>query len=284
MWYLMKKIQTRQITQKVSQALKGANLYLPPEIKNLFLKKFREARSVKEKNLWQLLIKNFGLAQKNSLPLCQDTGLVIAFVELGNKVLVEGGTVTQAINAGVKEAYQKNYFRKSVVNDPIIRKNTGTNGPASVYLETAPGAKIKISLLIKGAGAENQSVIKMFSPSASLDEIKKFVLDTVKLGGPFACPPLFIGLGLGGTFESVGLLAKKALLRKIGTQNKNSKLAALEKEILSTSNRLKIGLFGLKIGPTALAVHIETAPSHIASLPVAVNLQCHALRKATIVL
>lgn len=280
----MKRINSRIITQKVAQALAGANLNLPPEIKKFFQKKSRGSKNKKEKTLWQLLLKNAEIAAREKLPLCQDTGTVIAFVKLGSQVIIENGTLEKDINDGVKTAYQKNYFRKSVVNHPFKRKNTGTNTPATIHIESVPGHKIEISLLIKGAGAENQSVVKMWPPGAEISEIKKFILETVKNGGPFACPPLIIGIGLGGTIDTVGILAKKALLKNLGKPNPDTQIARLEKELLAEINKLNIGLFGLKIGPTVLGVQIETAPCHLASLPVAVNFQCHAVRKIQIVI
>jgi fumarate hydratase subunit alpha len=271
------------ITAKVAEALGRVNHALPEDVRKIFQANLKRARG-REKKLWRLLMDNERLAQKEKLPLCQDTGLVIAFVRLGQKVLVEGGTLEEAIDAGVSQSYRKNYFRKSMVAHPLKRKNTRDNAPAAVHLETAPGNEVEITLLIKGAGAENQSRLLMLSPSAGLPGIKKFVLDTVKTGGPSACPPLVVGVGLGGTFDTVGRLAKKALLRKVGQPSADKEISRLEKELLADINRLKIGLFDLKCGPTALAVHLETAPCHMASLPVAVNLQCHAIREIRIVI
>jgi fumarate hydratase subunit alpha len=277
----MKTIKNSQITKKTTAALTKANLYLPAEIKKIFRNNFRQASNKKEKKYWRLLLDNAAWAVREKIPLCQDTGTVITFVKMGKEVFVDGD-LYEAINEGIRQAYQKNYFRKSVVGHPLERKNTGDNAPATIHTESAPGNHLTITFLVKGAGAENQSQLLMLPPAAGIKGIKKFVIETVKKGGPSACPPLIVGVGIGGTFETVGILAKKALLRKIGSKNKNSKTAQLEKELLKEINRLGIGLFGLKKGPTALAVHCETSPCHLASLPVAVNLQCHAIREIKI--
>jgi len=229
------------------------------------------------------LLENAAIARQESLALCQDTGVAVVFVELGERVHITGGSLVEAINQGVRQGYAAGYLRMSLC-DPLTRKNTGDNTPAVVHIELVPGDALKITLAPKGGGSENMSRIAMLTPSQGWQGIQDFVLETVKAAGANPCPPIVVGLGLGGTFEKAALLAKKALLRPLGSENPDAQLAHLEQELLAAINRLGIGPQGLGGDTTCLAVHILKHPCHIASLPVAVNLNCHAHRHKEIVL
>jgi len=236
------------------------------------------------KEILEEILENDRMAEEEKLPLCQDTGFTTIFVEMGQEVRVTEGDFYQAINKGVGNGYRKGYLRKSVVKDPLRRKNTGDNTPPWVHIDIVPGDRLKISVMPKGAGSENMSTVKMLSPAEGVQGVKKFVLDWVKERGANACPPLVVGVGIGGTFEGVAKLAKKALLRSIGSKNPEPFYAEMEEELLKEINNLGLGPQGLGGSSTALAVHIEAYPCHIASLPLAINLQCHAVRHATIIL
>jgi len=224
------------------------------------------------------------MAEEEKLPMCQDTGFTVVFVEMGQQVRITGGDFYEAINRGVGNGYRKGYLRKSVVGDPLQRKNTGDNSPPWMHIDIVPGDRLKISVMPKGAGSENMSTVKMLSPAEGVQGVKKFVLDWIREKGANACPPLVVGVGIGGTFEGVAKLAKKALLRPIGSKNPVPFYAEMEEELLKEINNLGLGPQGLGGSTTALAVHIETYPCHIASLPLAINLQCHATRHGTVVL
>lgn len=236
------------------------------------------------KEILKLLLNNAAIAEKEQIPMCQDTGYTVVFVDLGQDVHVVGNDLTQAINEGVRQGYQSGYLRKSIVGHPLRRKNTGDNTPCVIHINIVPGNNIKITVAPKGGGSENMSALKMLKPAEGVPGIKKFVIETVKNAGPNACPPLVVGVGLGGTMEKAALLAKEALLRDIGTPNPDQELMALETELLRQINRLGIGPQGLGGTTTALAVHIKAYACHIASLPVAVNLNCHAARHKSITL
>lgn len=212
------------------------------------------------------------------MPLCQDTGMACIFIEIGQDVHIIGGLMEDAINEGVAEGYKEGYLRKSVVSDPIERINTGDNIPAVIYYNIVKGDKVKITVAPKGFGSENMSKIAMLKPADGLEGIKKFILDTVKEAGPNPCPPVIVGVGIGGTFDKCAYLSKKALLRPIDLRNRNNFYKDLEKELLEEINRLGIGPQGFGGKTTALAVNIETFPTHIAGLPVAVNISCHVTR------
>jgi len=215
--------------------------------------------------------------------MCQDTGLAVVFVEIGERVRVTGGSLAAAIKDGVREGYERGYLRKSVVMSPLDRRNTGDNTPPIVHTEIVPGDSLKMSLAAKGAGSENMSRLRMMVPAEGMEGVKRLVVETVENAGASACPPLVIGVGLGGNFEQCALIAKKALLRPLGEANPNAREAEMEAELLDLVNATGIGPMGLGGRVTALAVNVETRPCHIASLPVAVNLQCHAARHATYV-
>lgn len=224
------------------------------------------------------LLENAGIASTEKVPVCQDTGYAVVFLEIGQDVHFIGGYIYDAVNEGVRIGYREGYLRKSIVGDPLKRENTGDNTPAVIHTKIVHGDKVKITVAPKGGGSENMSALKMLKPADGIAGLKKFVLDTVKSAGPNPCPPLVIGIGIGGTMEKAALLAKEALLRPVGQRHAKNDIANLEAELMAAVNDLGIGPQGLGGRITSLAVHIETYPAHIASLPVAVNLNCHAAR------
>lgn len=279
----MRVIEAKTITDIVKQMCIKAAHNLPADIL-LAIKKTQKQEKGLAKQITTLMLENAKIAKKELYPLCQDTGTTVLFVEIGNEIFVKGN-LTKAINEGVKKGYTEGYLRKSIVKDPLFkRKNTQDNTPAVIHYSFKNGNKIKISLLLKGAGSENKSVLKMFAPSATLKDIKDFVLDSVKNAGASACPPFVIGIGIGGNFENCAELSKKALLRKIGSANKNKDYNSLEKDLLKEINKTKIGPQGLGGNISALGIFIEEAPCHTASLPVAINISCHSSRHITEVL
>lgn len=276
----MRNISEKQISEAVEKLVIDCNYYLPHDVVTAVKEAAGAEKSTLAKNALYKIVENHKIAKKGEFPLCQDTGIAVLFVELGNEVKVEG-SLYDAINKGVEAGYKKGYLRKSTA-DPLTRRNLGTNTPAIIHLELVSGPTIKISAMTKGAGAENKSVVKMLIPSDGEEGIKKLVVDTVKNAGASACPPFIIGVGIGGNLETAPLLAKRALLRELSDNNKDKNAARLEKELLKLLNGLKIGALGLGGGTTALAVKVETHPCHIASLPVSVNIQCHSSRHKTI--
>jgi fumarate hydratase subunit alpha len=230
-----------------------------------------------------LLKENARIARGEKLPICQDTGIAVFFVDMGQDLRIKNGFLADAINEGVRKGYKEGYLRKSVV-DPLTRRNTGDNTPAVIYTEVVPGDGLRISFMPKGAGSENMSSVRMLRPTEGLEGIRAFVLECVRNAGANPCPPIVVGVGIGGTFEKAAVMAKRSLLRPIGGPNPKLELAALEEELLKAVNRTGIGPEGLGGKVTALAVHVETFPCHIASLPVAVNINCHAARHKTITL
>lgn len=279
----MKIIEAKNITNTVKEMCIKAAHNLPADIL-LAIKKSKTKQKGLAKHLTELMLENAKIAKTELYPLCQDTGTAVLFVEIGSEVCIKGN-ITKAINAGVKQGYIEGYLRKSIVKDPLFkRKNTNDNTPAIIHYSFSEGNKLKISLLLKGAGSENKSVLKMFAPSASVQDIKDFILSAVKNAGASACPPFVIGIGIGGNFEQSAKLAKKALLRKINNFNKNKLYADLERDLLKEINKTKIGPQGLGGNVSALGVFIEQEPCHTASLPVAVNISCHVSRHITEVL
>lgn len=247
------------------------------------LEKAREnEKSEVGKSVLTQIIENDKLAAKEEVPLCQDTGMAILFVEYGDKVVIEDGSFEDAVNEGVRQAYKDGYLRKSVVNDPVFdRLNTKDNTPAIIHTRIVKGDKIKITAGGKGFGSENMSAIKMLTPSYGIEGVKKFILDTVRTAGPNPCPPIVVGVGIGGTFERCAQLAKKATFRAIDTHNEDERYAKLEDELLESINKMGFGPAGLGGTTTAIGVNIETSPTHIAGMPVAVNICCHAARHAS---
>jgi fumarate hydratase subunit alpha len=272
----MKTVQASEITRVVKKLAIDAARDLEPDILNRLLAARDSEQSSLAKNALDILVTNADIASRDQIPICQDTGIAVVFVTIGQDVVVEGD-LEQAIQEGVKAGYEDGYLRKSVC-DPVTRKNTGTNVPAVVHFEIVPGDKLKIAFLPKGCGSENMSGLKMLPPSAGLPGMIDYVVQSVKDAGANPCPPVVVGVGLGGTFEKAALMAKKTLLRPLGDRNPNARVAELEEEILQRINDEGQGVMGWGGSNTALAVHIDTYPTHIASLPVAVNIQCHAHR------
>ncbi len=227
------------------------------------------------------IIENFEIADRENVPICQDTGMACVFLEIGQDVHFVGGDLSEAVNEGVRRGYDKGYLRKSVVKDPVRRGNTGDNTPAMLYTEIVPGDQVKVTLGPKGFGSENMSAIRMFKPSAGLQGIKDFILETVETAGPNPCPPMVVGVGIGGTFDKAALLAKKALMRPIDSENPDPFYAELEKEMLEKINELGIGPQGFGGKTTAIGLNIETLPTHIAGMPCAININCHVTRHKT---
>jgi len=277
--YRMREIKANQITDKIKELFLKANFCINPDLMQRLEKALKEESSTIGKYVLQMIIENNKIASREEMPICQDTGLAVVFVDVGQEVHLVGGDFAKAVNRGVKEAYKEGYLRKSVVDDPVFeRKNTKTNTPAIIYTDIVPGDKIKFMIMAKGFGSENMSAIAMLKPADGEKGIVDFVVETVKKAGPNPCPPTIIGVGIGGTIGKAMVIAKKAIIRKIGQSNKNSKYATLEKEILTKINNLGIGPAGLGGNITSLAVHIDYLPTHIAGIPVAVNVCCHADR------
>ena len=279
--YRMREIKANQIKDKVKELFLKANFYINPDLTQRLGKALEEENSLIGKHVLQMIVENNQIASREEVPICQDTGLAVVFVEVGQEVYLTDGNFTEAINQGVKEAYQEGYLRKSVVDDPVFeRKNTKTNTPAIIYTDIISGDKIKLLVMPKGFGSENMSAIAMLKPADGEKGIVDFVVETVKKAGPNPCPPTIIGVGIGGTIDKAMVIAKKVIARKIGEHNQNEKYAVLEEEILTKINNLGIGPAGLGGNVTSLAVHIDYLPTHIAGLPVAVNVCCHAARHA----
>lgn len=274
----MQKIYTKQISEVVKRLCIEANYYLGEDVIEALKKAERIEESPTGKEIIRQIIENSRIAKQEKMPLCQDTGFVVVFLELGQEVSITGGDLYQAINEGVRQGYKEGYLRPSIVKDPLRRKNTGDNTPAVIHTEIVPGERLKIVVAPKGCGSENMSEIKMLAPGEGVKAVEDFVIDRVSRSGGNPCPPVIVGVGIGGTFEKCAQLAKKALLRTIGLRNPDSFYADLEKRLLEKINNLGIGPMGLGGRITALDVFIETYPCHIAALPVAVNIQCHAAR------
>ena len=277
----MCQISTSQIKDKVKKLFLKANFHIDQDLMQLLEEAQKEETSPIGKSVLNMIIKNNQIASSEEIAICQDTGLAVLFIELGQEVQVTDGDFTKAINQGVKEAYQEGYLRKSVVDDPVFaRKNTKTNTPAIIYTDIVPGDKIKFMVMPKGFGSENMSTIAMLKPADGPEGIVSFIVETVKKAGPNPCPPTIIGVGIGGTADKAMVIAKKVIARKIGKHNQNEKYAAMEKEALEKINNLGIGPAGLGGNTTCLAVNIDHIPTHIAGMPVAVNVCCHAARHA----
>lgn len=272
----MRHISTQEITSKVKELCIKAACELGMDVV-FALKEFKEREeSPLGKEALDQILENAQIALREDAPMCQDTGIAVFFVEMGRDAIIDGG-LEDAINEGVRQGYKEGYLRKSVCH-PLTRKNTGDNTPAIIHTRIVEGNRLKITIAPKGAGSENMSRLAMLKPSQGLQGIKDFIINTVKEAGGNPCPPIILGIGIGGNFEKSALLAKEALLRNIGTPNPDRELDVIEKELLEKINNLGIGPMGFGGRTTALAVHIKTAPCHIASLPVAVNIQCHAAR------
>jgi len=277
----MRKIDAREITNKVKSLFLEANFHIGKDVLEALEQAIEQEKSKVGQDALKMIIENNRLASSEELAICQDTGLAVLFVEVGQEVCIINGDFTEAINEGVKVAYQEGYLRKSVVDDPVFdRKNTKTNTPAFIYTDIIPGEKIKITVMPKGFGSENMSALAMLTAAHGAKGIIDFIVDTVRKAGPNPCPPTIIGVGIGGTADKAMVIAKKAIARPIGKHNANPKYAQMEQEALARINQLGIGPAGLGGNITALAVHIDYLPTHIAGMPVAVNVCCHAARHA----
>ncbi|MBT8406944.1 MAG: fumarate hydratase [Deltaproteobacteria bacterium] len=279
----MREIHTSQITTAVRNLCIDANTHLGEDVLEAFAKAMDQEVSPTGKDILEKLVENAGIAKTEEIPICQDTGFAVVFVEIGQEVHLVGGDLKEAINEGVRQGYQEGYLRKSVCH-PFTRKNTGDNTPAVIHFDIVPGDGVKLILAPKGGGSENMSRVTMLTPAVGIQGVKDFVVQRIKESGANPCPPTIVGVGIGGTFETAALLAKKALLRPLGSENSDPKLSALEQELYAEINALGIGPQGLGGRITSLAVHVNMMESHIASLPVAVNIQCHAARHKEMVL
>ena len=274
----MRTIHTEEIISNIRQMCIEANHMLTPDMQKALECAVTDEKSpIGQKVLGQLQ-DNLQIAQEDTIPICQDTGMAVVFLEIGQDVHFEGGSLTDAINEGVRQGYVDGYLRKSVVKDPLIRENTKDNTPAVIHYDLVPGDKVKITVAPKGFGSENMSRIFMLKPADGIEGVKNAILTAVKDAGPNACPPMVVGVGIGGTFEKCALLAKKALTRPVDERSSIPYVKELEEEMLATINRLGIGPGGLGGSTTALAVNIDTYLTHIAGLPVAVNICCHVNR------
>ena len=273
----MEVILASRITKVVADLCVQANLFLRKDVLAAIQKAYRLEKNLRAKRILAAVIENARIAKIEKLAICQDTGMPIVFLGVGQDVRISG-SLKDAVNRGVELGYKNASLRNSIIREPLARGKTGFS-PAVIHTDIVKGNKIKITVLPKGFGCENKSQVKMFNPTAKLEEIKKFIVDAVKVAGPDACPPYVVGVGIGGTVDYACLLAKKALLRKLGVRQ-----SALERELLKEINRLNIGPMGLGGKATCFGVHIETFPTHIAGLPVAVNISCHALRSATVII
>lgn len=277
----MRTVEAMLVAEVVARLCEEANFVLEENIHSAFQRGFEEEISPYGKEVFAQLLSNAAIAAENRLPICQDTGIVVVFIDLGQDVHVTGGSLYGAITEGVRDAYQRGYLRKSVVNDPIERTNTKDNTPPVIHCRIVDGDRIKISLMPKSAGSENMSTAKMVNPSKGWEVIKEFVVDTVERAGPNPCPPLVVGVGIGGTLEKAALISKEALFRPVGHRHPEEIKAHMEDELLDAVNKLGIGPMGRGGRITVLDVHIETYPTHMASMAVAVNLLCCAARYKT---
>lgn len=277
----MRTIEATAIVDKVAELCMEASYELGDDVMNAF-KGFKEKEeSPTAISILDQLVENAGIAKTERVPMCQDTGFAVFFVELGGEVLVSGMTLTEAINEGVRKGYKDGYLRKSILHDGLHRKNTGDNTPAVIHYRIVPGDKIKITHMQKGGGSENMSRVKMLRPADGAQGVKDFVLEAVSEAGPNPCPPIVVGVGIGGTFEIAAYHAKKALLRPLGSDNPDPFLDEMEKELIEKINNMGIGPQGMGGRTTALGVHVISWACHIASLPAAVNIECHAHRHKT---
>lgn len=274
----MRTIQVQQITEQIKEMCIQVNHYLSEDMKEALRNAQASEKSPLGCQILSQLQENLKIAGEDMIPICQDTGMAVFFIEIGNEVFVEGDTITDAVNKGVSMGYTDGYLRKSVVRDPLDRVNTKDNTPAVIYYDFVKGDKIKITFAPKGFGSENKSRLKMLNPSDGINGVIDFVIETVKKAGANPCPPMIIGVGIGGTMDKAAQIAKKALTRDIDVPNANPFYAELEKTLLERINKLGIGPQGMGGTTTALAVNVETFPTHIAGLPVAVNVNCHATR------
>jgi fumarate hydratase subunit alpha len=280
----MREIHVSAIADAVKKLCMEANYDLDPDMLRAFDRALSTERSPAGRQVLQVLKENAQMAKTQRIPYCQDTGVVVCFVELGQDVHVTGGGLDDALNEGVRQGYTEGYLRASIVRSPFDRVNTEDNTPAVIHLDLVPGAHVRIMLMAKGGGCENRSKYKMLTPAEGLEGVKAWILECIRTAGPDACPPLIAGVGVGGTFEKAAILSKKALFRELGTPNPDPAVTAIEQEVLDRANRLGIGPQGYGGDTTAFGVHILTYPCHITSLPVAVTIECHAHRHKEVTL
>lgn len=279
----MREIKVQEITAAVKQAAMAANYELGEDMQRALEKGLAQEESPAGREIFRQLLENARIAREMLIPLCQDCGLAVVFAEVGQEVHLVGGGFNEAIQEGIRQGYLEGYLRKSLCH-PFTRQNTGDNTPAVIYTAIVPGDRLKLIVVPKGGGSENMSRVYMLRPAEGVAGIKQKVVETVREAGANPCPPTIIGVGIGGTFEQAALLAKKALLREVGSKHPDPELAALEDELLTMINNLGIGPQGLGGRVTSLAVHVNLMPCHIASLPLAVNVQCHASRHKEVIL
>ena len=277
----MREIDVQRITDAVERMCISSNLHLPEDIRKALERARMQEDGPIAQTILDRIIENYQLAESDEIPICQDTGMACIFLEIGQEVHFTGGSLYDAVNEGVRRGYTRGYLRKSVELDPVRRGNTGDNTPALITADIVPGDQVRLTVAPKGFGSENMSALKMLKPSEGLEGIKRFILDTVEHAGPNPCPPVVVGVGIGGNFDHVALLAKKALLRPVTTRHPDPFYAALEEELLDRINALGIGPQGFGGRTTALGVNIETLPTHIAGMPCAVNISCHVTRHET---
>lgn len=280
----VKVVKYVDIVAKVRELCLEANWHLPQDVLTSLEKAHKNEDSELGKNVLSTILENAEISRKKSMALCQDTGMVVVFAEVGQDLHIEGGLLTDAIDQGVREAYDEGYLRKSVVGDPLERVNTTDNTPAVVHVSLVAGDQLRLIVAPKGFGSENMSAIKMLKPAEGVEGVKDFVVDTVIKAGGNPCPPIIIGVGIGGTFEKAALLAKRSVLREIGSKHSKPHVAQLEEELLELVNKTGVGPQGFGGTQTALAVFVDTYPTHIAGLPVAVNINCHVARHVEAVL
>ncbi len=279
----MRHFAVQDLIEPIKRMCIKANRVLPCDVRVKLDELHKTESGPASKAALEDIISNYKIAEEEQMPICQDTGMALVFLDVGEEVFLEGN-LDEAVQEGVRQGYGEGYLRKSVVADPIRRKNTNDNTPASLYLRRVPGDRVTVTVAPKGFGSENMGRLKMLKPADGLEGVKNFILETVELAGPNPCPPIVVGVGVGGTFDTVALAAKRSLLRETGQPNADPFYAELEAEMLQKINELGIGAQGYGGSSTAMAVHIEALPTHIAGLPVAVNLNCHAARHETEVL
>lgn len=278
---MIRTLHVNEIIKNIKEMCIEANYYLSDDMKDAIHTAYKKETSPLGKKILGQLQDNLKIASEEMIPICQDTGMTVIFMDIGQEIHFTGGLLSDAINEGVRQGYQEGYLRKSIVDDPLIRKNTGDNTPAMIHYNIVPGDRLKITVAPKGFGSENMSRVCMLKPADGTEGVKEAVIRAVKEAGPNACPPMVVGVGIGGTFEKCAIMAKHALTRRVGQKSDLPHIAALEDEILEKINDLNIGPAGLGGNMTALAVNIETYPTHIAGLPVGINICCHVNRHIT---
>lgn len=280
----MRTIHTDEITKQIKEMCMQVNIQLSPDVKDALLAGREKEESVIGRQILGQLEENMEIAKENRIPICQDTGMTVVFLKIGQNLHIEGDYLEDAVNEGIRQGYKEGYLRKSVVGDPLIRENTKDNTPGVIHYEIVPGDQLEITVAPKGFGSENMSRVFMLKPADGIEGVRQAILESVEAAGPNACPPMVIGVGIGGTFEKCALLAKKALTRELGSHSPIPYVKELEEEMLDEVNNLGIGPGGLGGRVTAIGLNIETYATHIAGLPVAVNICCHVNRHITRVL